>query len=362
MSSIGNEWPVIVLRSHRPNKLILAFQVLLACMFALGQGRPEPVASTCVSCHPSQAKTQPATPMARALVLPDFNSTLHENQKLTFSRGAYSYSVDTSDAKSTYKVTDGTSTIELPIHWSFGIGAQTWMLEYQGHLYESLVSYYPAIRGLDITTGDEQIKPDTLEQAMGRQLTEHDSKACFGCHASNAVENGKLNLESVQPGLTCEHCHVGAASHIINVGQGELHAPLKDLSKFTSDEVSEFCGQCHRTWETVVRNRWRGVINVRFQPYRLTNSKCYDSKDPRISCLACHDPHRDLVREDAAYDSKCLACHATAPNSATTTGTPKSCTVAKSNCVSRHIPRVNMPHGHMTCTYNELRIVKHGEH
>jgi hypothetical protein len=161
--------------------------------------------------------------------------------------------------------------------------------------------------------------------------------------------------------LTCEHCHVGAAAHALNVPQGELHAPLRDLSKLTSEETSEFCGQCHRTWETVVRNHWRGLINVRFQPYRLTNSKCYDSTDPRISCLACHDPHQDLVREDSAYDGKCLACHAPAPHTATASTTAKSCPVAKSDCVSCHMPKVKIPPGHMTFTDHQIRIVKPGE-
>jgi hypothetical protein len=298
--------------------------------------------------------------MAQAMFLPGFNPTLHENKKLTFNRGVYSYSVDTIGDKSTYKVTDGTNTIALPIRWIMGIGAQTWVLEYQGHLYESLVSYYPAIRGLDITTGDEVITPSTLEQAMGRQLTQHDSVACFECHATNAVANGKLNLESVQPGLTCEHCHVGAVSHLVNVAQGELHAPLRDLSKLSSEEVSEFCGQCHRTWETVVRIRWRGVVNVRFQPYRLANSKCYDSDDPRISCLACHDPHQDLVRDDSSYDAKCLACHAPTSHPATISSTTKSCTVAKTNCVSCHMPKVTIPPG-LTFRDHQIRIVKSGE-
>ncbi len=299
--------------------------------------------------------------MGQALLFPASNSTLHNKQKMTFSRGPYRYLVETSGDKSTYRVTDGKDTILLPIRWNFGMNSQTWVLEYQGKLYESLVSYYPSIQGLDITTGDEGLKPATLEQAMGRELTQHDSAACFGCHATNAVSNGKLNLESLQPGLTCEHCHVGAAAHTLNVASGELHAPLQDLSKLSSEEMSDFCGQCHRSWETVVRNRWQGVINVRFQPYRLTNSKCYDSTDTRITCLACHDPHQDLVRDDKAYDTKCMACHALQQNAATGSATAKSCPVAKSNCVSCHMPKVKIPPGQMTFTDHQIRIVKPGE-
>lgn len=58
-------------------------------------------------------------------------------------------------------------------------------------------------------------------------------------------------------------------------------APL-DLRKLTSEDLSDFCGQCHRSWETVVRSPWRGELNVRFQPYRLANRKCFSGTDPRI--------------------------------------------------------------------------------
>lgn len=49
--------------------------------------------------------------------------------------------------------------------------------------------------------------------------------------------------------------------------------------------------------------------NVRFQPYRLGNSRCWDADDARISCLACHNPHEQLHRDVAFYDSKCTSCH-----------------------------------------------------
>jgi hypothetical protein len=69
-----------------------------------------------------------------------------------------------------------------------------------------------------------------------------------------------------------------------------------------AEEMSNFCGQCHRTWETVVGLRLFGEKNVRFQPYRLANSQCFLGDDKRIRCTACHDPHAALVREDASYD------------------------------------------------------------
>jgi len=324
-------------------------------------------ASACAGCHRDQSIDQPQTPMGRALELPGDNPTLKENPRLTFHKGAYSYTVETHDDNTIYSVTDGTKTISLPVHWSFGKGAQTWFLERNGEYYESMVSYYPSIKGLEITTGDEILTPATLDEAVGRELNKREPKDCFGCHSSNTVKNGKLNLDSLEPGVTCEHCHRGSSAHLVDAYQGDFSSAPPNLRKMSSEDISNFCGQCHRTWETVVRGGWRGELNVRFQPYRLANSRCFDGTDPRISCIACHDPHHDLVREESAYDSKCLACHgssvhpATASENPAAVTAPKSCPVAKSNCVSCHMPKVKLPNGLMTFSDHEIRIVRPGE-
>jgi formate-dependent nitrite reductase cytochrome c552 subunit len=131
------------------------------------------------------------------------------------------------------------------------------------------------------------------------------------------------------------------------------------LGRLSPEEISNFCGQCHRTWERVVRDRLRGEINVRFQPYRLANSKCYDGGDRRMSCIACHDPHRDIVRSAAGYDSKCLACHSGA---AGVSAGAKSCRAAKTNgCANCHMPKIELPGGHMVFTDHQIRVVRAGE-
>jgi hypothetical protein len=330
----------------------------------------------CASCHAAQVRTQPFTPMGKALQLPQTNPILKAHPLMTLKRGGYTYTVQTAGENSTYAVTDGVQTMTLPIKWSMGVGAQTWVLEYDGKFYESLVSYYPAIDGLDITTGDEQLKPTTLLDAMGRFQSKEDNNACFGCHASNALVKGTLNLSTVQPGLTCEHCHDGALLHAADAEQGAFDTAPPKLSALSTEHISDFCGKCHRTWEMVVRNKWRGPINVRFQAYRLANSRCYDGTDPRISCIACHNPHENVVRTSTSYDSKCLACHAPAiavPSTPSQPATLKSvalthergkvCPVAKSDCVSCHMPKVVFPGGggHLTFIDHDIRIVKPGD-
>src|SRR2546428_7033456 len=85
---------------------------------------------------------------------------------------------------------------------------------------------------------------------------------------------------------------------------------MPQLGKLTTEEMSDFCGQCHRTLSQIATDGPHDVNSVRFQPYRLTNSKCYDSADVRIRCTACHDPHQEVEKTPAFYDARCLACHA----------------------------------------------------
>jgi len=163
-----------------------------------------------------------------------------------------------------------------------------------------------------------------------------------------------------------------------------------------SDSV-EFCGACHRTWQDVVSDGpvRIGTLNVRFQPYRLENSKCWQKGDARITCVACHDPHQPLVRDPASYDEKCLQCHrpagtagattsatsdgksltrsAEAPSdptaTMTTAATKKSdtvndhrtaCPIGVQLCVTCHMPKFKNETIHATFTDHWIRIAAPG--
>jgi hypothetical protein len=339
---------------------------LAAGIPAAAQAQQNEANSSCARCHPSQAATEPLTPMGKAMELPGEDPQLAAHPKLTFQQGSFIYTVETHNGRSIYTVSDGIESISLPIEWNFGEGAQTWVLVRDGHFYESLVSYYPSIQGLDITTGDEKLRPVTLLEAVGRELTPMDVKACFGCHSTGAVVDGKLSLDTLKPGVRCGHCHQNAELHAVAEalsGGGDLESAPPALGRLNSEDISNFCGQCHRSWETVVRSGWRDVANVRFQPYRIANSRCFDGTDPRISCLACHDPHKPVVTDIASYDSRCLACHGASGSNPHSSATPgaKSCPVGSSNCASCHMPSVPLVRGRLVFHDHRIRIAKPGE-
>ncbi len=337
------------------------FGKLLAVALLWGASAFAFAATPCESCHREQARSQPTTDMAWALMPPEVNRVLQDNPKLTFRRGIYEYTIETANGQSQYTVTDGKDRLSVPIRWAFGVRSQTWVFEYQGHFYESLVSYFAPIHGLDVTIGDNSIRPQTLIEAFGRELSDFETKSCFQCHATRAVDGDRLQLDHMIAGVQCERCHVGAERHLESITHGKTDAIPQKLGQQTPEEISNFCGQCHRTWERVVRDRLRGEINVRFQPYRLANSKCYDGGDKRMSCLTCHDPHHDVVRGSAAYDAKCQACHGAGAANGRAAAKVKSCRVATSRCSECHMPKVELPGGHMVFSDHQIRVVRPGD-
>ena len=330
----------------------LAAAACVALAGAAHGAAPRPAQTTCATCHRAQAQSQPHTSMGIGLELPPNQESLEAHPKLTLEANGYRYQIERKNGVSTYAVSDGSGALTLPIRYAFGARNLTFVLEYQGRFYESLVTYYAEIEGLGITMGDDRIKPHNLTEAMGRQTSDQEIADCFSCHATGAVGRGKLTLASLQPGLNCERCHAGADAHMqAMVGGKPAPAPRK-LGEMAAEEMSSFCGECHHTWETVVRQRLFGQKNVRFQPYRLALSQCFLGDDKRIRCTACHDPHVEVVREDAHYDRACLSCHAVSG---------KTCPKADKNCVSCHMPKVPVLGAPVVFNDHNIRVAHAGD-
>ena len=325
----------------------MRFVAFLAAFSAFAES-PYAGSAACAACHRTQFVTQPKTPMGKALERAADCEILRAHPRLAFKEGAYATTISREGDKSFYSVTDGANTIRVPLEWAFGLGVagQTYVLQYQGEWYESRVSFYNETGALDLTMGAAGYRPHSVEEAFGRKMSQCDQHDCFACHATGSADVAKLT-----PGVQCENCHGPAASHVAT------HTSMPKLAKLSAEEMSEACGRCHRTWSQIALDGPRDIRNVRFQPYRLTNSKCYDSSDARISCAACHDPHRDVETKSSAYDAKCAACH----NATSTQRAAKLCKVAKQDCSSCHMPKLELPGAHHKFTDHNIRIVRDHE-
>jgi hypothetical protein len=311
----------------------------------------------CAACHAKESASFPATPMAQALFTVDSCAILKNHPDLQYQEGPYHTEIKREGDRSIITVTRGAENFSIPILYALGQGkaGQTYVFQYDGAIYESRASFYNELGALDTTIGDIGIKPQSIVEAAGRRLTPVDAANCFACHSHGGSAGGVLHLDSVLPGVACQSCHGQVEKHAAAVRAGNVAAAkLPHLADLPAEDTSELCGKCHRTWSQIAQTGMHGPNTVRFQPYRLTNSKCYDVDDQRIRCTACHNPHDQLNTNLASYDSKCEACHSTALHT-------KVCSVAKENCVTCHMPKVDLPGAHHQFTDHQIRIVRAGE-
>lgn len=318
----------------------------------------------CARCHPKIAATQIDTPMAHAAGMAADSTVLREHERLFRQAGRYSYAISKEEAARNYSVSDGANSISEKLGWAFGIGdkGQTYVYQRKDSYYESRMSFFSSLQALDLTPGHSPEIPQNVYEAMGRLIDPDTLRRCFGCHTTASTTRAGFNASGLVLGVDCEACH----------GPGARHAELMDAEKNAEGRQAifnprnlgpvaqvDFCGACHRTLYDVHKARISGVENVRFQPYRLENSRCWGDGDERLTCAACHDPHKPLNHDPGAYDKKCLACHASSRSQKPSQDHPgKACPAAAKNCVTCHMPQVQLPSMHSLFVDHRIRVAR----
>ena len=319
----------------------------------------------CAKCHAPQNAKRLANSMSRALEPVGSCEVLKTHPRMGFRNGPYNYQIVRDGDRSIYTITDGVSLISEPILYCFGQGkaGQTYVFQHKGVFYESRVSYYQEIQGLDFTIIHPRSVPGSLEDGLGRPMTMEAAQGCFACHSTAAVSAAQLQLDHLMPGVTCEGCHGPGEKHIAAIKAGSRNLQVFNPAKLEADELSqEFCGACHVSFEkALLMPKQGGANNLRYQPYRIFNSRGH-SGTARISCVACHDPHDKLAEDAAFYDAKCLACHLTTRDQVKTVARSAApCPVSSQNCTTCHMPKIDLPGAHGRFTDHWIRIVKSGE-
>jgi hypothetical protein len=326
--------------------------------------------SECAKCHEKEAIAQRGTSMAQAAAPAATSEILEAHSHLSAQRGPYNYELLDDGTAVKFSVTDGTNSLSATVAWAFGLGhkGQTYIYERDGDFYESRLSFYKTLQRLDLTTGHTGSGPEDLKIAMGRWLDPVEARRCFGCHTTGSTTASQFDTSHATPGVTCEACHGPGASHVAAMKRGEIDAGRRAIlnpRRLNPVDSVDFCGACHRTWADVILEGMTGVMNVRFQPYRLEDSKCWRRGDARLTCIACHNPHEPLVLDTAAYDQKCLACHKTiaeqktvAADKAQASHPGARCPIATRNCASCHMPQVEVPSVHAPFVDHRIRIFR----
>lgn len=320
--------------------------------------------AACGECHASQVERQKRTAMAHAAESPAENDILRKHPNLRFHLGQYQYRVTADGNRNIYWVSDDKRKISVPILWTFGRGeaGQTYVFEWNGAYYQSRVSFFNDIRGLDITLGAPRSLPASLEDALGDRIGSGEARLCIACHTTGAIRGGELRVDGAILGVTCEACHGPGGDHVSAMRAGNSQRTLIfNPGRLAPGDLNNFCGSCHRTWAQVQLMHLFGIKNVRFQPYRLQSSLCWNAEDARISCIACHDPHESRRLDNVLVDSKCLSCHLHQRGPTSLKYPGAACPVGTHRCMTCHMPKYELPGAHFKFTDHEIRIVRAGE-
>jgi len=318
--------------------------------------------AVCAQCHSGIAAIQRQTAMARA-ASPAIDSEILRANPVHFQLGPYNYAVTRSGNTQMYSVTDANRSISGPLGWAFGIRmGQSWFFDYGSRTFLVPITYYPDTKEFTFTVDQPHTAPPSLDKAIGRPLTASEVRGCFDCHTTAGVVNGRVDAQHAIPGVTCETCHGPGAKHVAAAKSGmveQIASLIMNPGNLNPVDSVDYCGSCHRTWWDVTLDESPGLKSLRFQPYRLENSRCWGKGDARLTCVACHDPHHPLVTNAAAYDERCLACHVTT-GKATADHPGAACSTSKKNCVSCHMPQYEVEDIPVKFTDHQIRVVRAG--
>jgi hypothetical protein len=291
-----------------------------------------------------------------------------------FHAGAHTYSITENTGALQLSDTIGGHKASQNLDWAFGAGylARTFLYRTNGRWYQSEVSLYTKLAALDITTGFGASTSGSPVAALGNILSQSEANSCFGCHTVHAVTASGLDPLHAEPGIGCEACHGPGKQHIEIINNRNADHPLMDKTdaaifhpgKLSPADSIDFCGSCHRSFAdaTLSTGPQADRAVVRFQPYRLEESKCWiRTQDERLTCVACHDPHQPLNRDTASYDKDCLQCHAASLARSSAAHATPVCPKASRDCVTCHMPKVELPTMHGSFTDHFIRVVAVGE-
>jgi Flp pilus assembly protein TadD len=326
--------------------------------------------AACARCHADIAETFRHHPMGRSLA--PINKSAPEgvgrpDTSITFEAGSSRLTIERRGGREVHREArldaQGQVLAEAEAEVSFALGSGTlgtsYLIEHEGRLFQSPISWYGQKNRWDLSPGYERDNP---------HFTRPIEPNCLFCHSSRVEPVALTANKYEQPifrgeAIGCERCH----------GPGELHARRqevvdgRDLTIVNPRHLepalrAAVCEQCHLLGDYRVDRVGRATFDYRpglptsafFAVYGRTSertntavghveqlkaSQCFRESEGRLSCTSCHDPHEvPAPQEKTAYfRQQCVTCHEKRGCSL-----PDPVRLAEShddNCVQCHMPR-----------------------
>ncbi len=294
----------------------------------------------CASCHKEVASAHERSTHAhtlRPVTLQKDGPFFRSTQSMTDASLGCAYSTFVSEGKCVFRGRNALGKSDLPAAYVMGSGhnAYTYLsLNDPRGWVELRLSYYDKAKKWDYTPG--QLPGANLDRAAGRIQAGAMLTGCLLCHVTTLRQEpaplgpdglptgeGPPDMKNSLLGVGCERCHGPGRAHVDQALKARATTPellaraksagqtygMEDLHKATPDAINTLCGACHRTIANAESSDPHTEMNLsRFQGVALSRSRCYQ-KSGTLSCLTCHDSHRNADTNLAHNDAICLTCH-----------------------------------------------------
>ncbi len=172
--------------------------------------------------------------------------------------------------------------------------------------------------------------------SLGVTMPAEEGERCLGCHMTSLawVEEG-LDREGSVFGVQCERCHGPGSAHVEAILEGDEDRHIFNPGHLPANKQVEFCGQCHRKSldldpEQILND---AASSGRHAGATLMLSACFrEAAGETISCLDCHNPHKNIEAATDPFNDACLSCHSS-PATLHSTSVIES----TSDCVACHM-------------------------
>lgn len=320
-------------------------------------------ASPCATCHPKEAAGYAETGMAQSL-------TRAVNQP----SGKFRHALSDSEFTITVGPRGMLQTLEREgitgshrAAWAIGSGnhAFGYLVDVNGYLFQSPISYYTKRRIWDMAPGYEADRsPD---------FTRPVTAECLWCHSGKPLPVRRTLNRYAQPpfeaeAISCDRCHGPAEAHVRQPSRANIVNP----KRLPARERDSTCEQCHLSGEARIPNPGREIgqfipgkkiedfftvfvfdkpaetrLKVISHAEQLAQSMCRLRSGDRLWCGTCHNPHEKPRNAAAYYREKCIECH----RSVTATHAPPT-----EDCAGCHMPsRPARDGGHTAFTDHEIQ-------
>jgi hypothetical protein len=338
----------------------------------------------CAECHVERNESYLLSPHSRSLCDVDPNNEPPDGSFFHKASGR-SYRVYRRDGQLRHEellaTADGKeiARVDLPVRYLMGSGqsARTYLVEVDGFLHESPITWYPSRQQWGMSPGYDVAHHSSFERPI--------NDYCLSCHTGQVDLAGTVHrARFLEKAIGCESCHGPGSRHSELHRDGKAWTGGEDFTivnpgKLPRDRLEAICAACHlsATAKAFVRGRQasdfrpgRPLTDYRVD-YRcesgneqmtivghveqLRQSACYQ-KSKNLSCLTCHDPHarerpKDVV---ALHRQQCLNCHATHPCSLDLAERIKK--EPADNCTACHMPRGDTEVPHIAFAHHRIGI------